>query len=188
MVCFFVFLGQSAQKRCCVLLGHVASAAELLWRISCGTVEGRGNRAALTRWRAHPNTCLHTNTGMHTHRSCDDVQTRSVRNKKKITKESLASGGGHIFRMMSSYFSDVTAKICSFICLRVRVFSFIYRLRAHSSILCPCFSLIYELYTEAVIATLLLDDNDLSALFTFTIRPPKSVVVLTNSEFSYLYE
>lgn len=168
-----------------MLLGHVASAAELLWRISCGTVEGRGNRAALIRWRAHPNTCLHTNTGMHTHCSCDDVQTRSARNKKKIRKRNhwRASGGGHIFQLMSSYFSDVTAKICSSICLcaRVCVFSFIYRLRARSSILCPCFSLIYELYTEAVIATLLLDDNDLSALFTFTIRPPKSVAVLTNS-------
>lgn len=151
------------KKRCCVLLGHVASAAELLWRISCGTVEGRGNRAVLTCWRAHPNTCLHTNTGMHTHRSCDDVQTRSARNqKKKIKKKNHwhASGGRHIFRLMSSYFSDVTAKICSSICLCACVCcsSFI-RLRARSSILCLCFSLIYELYTEAVIATLLLDDN-----------------------------
>lgn len=84
---FCLFGPECAVKRCCVLLGHVASAAELLWRISCGTVEGRGNRAALTRWRAHPNTCLHTNTGMHTHRSCDDVQTRSARNKKKLEKE-----------------------------------------------------------------------------------------------------
>lgn len=140
MICFLSFWARVCKKRCCVLLGHVASAAELLWRISCGTVEGRGNRAALTRWRAHPNTCLHTNTGMHTHRSCDDVQTRSARNKKKDLQKNHwhASGGGHIFQLMSSYFSDVTAKICSSICLCARVCfrSFIGYVRVHQYCVC----------------------------------------------------
>lgn len=121
---FFVLLGQSALSK-----GAVCFLA--MWQVllnSCGGLAVAQLKEGGTELRSYAGghiqthactqilACTHTAAVMMCRPEVLEI-------KKKIRKRNhwRASGGGHIFRLMSSYFSDVTAKICSSICLCARV-------------------------------------------------------------------